>query len=53
MTAFEEIGADELIFNPAVSDPAEIDLGIDDLLFHGRQSTTHGIVAPTLRKASD
>jgi hypothetical protein len=23
--AFEEIGADELIFSPAVSDPAEID----------------------------
>lgn len=25
IAAFEEIGADELIFNPAVSDPAEID----------------------------
>jgi alkanesulfonate monooxygenase SsuD/methylene tetrahydromethanopterin reductase-like flavin-dependent oxidoreductase (luciferase family) len=25
MTAFEEIGADELIFSPAVTDPAEID----------------------------
>jgi alkanesulfonate monooxygenase SsuD/methylene tetrahydromethanopterin reductase-like flavin-dependent oxidoreductase (luciferase family) len=25
IAAFDEIGADELIFNPAVSDPAEID----------------------------